>query len=175
MAFIVPVFAAIGGAVSSAVGAVGGLTSVLGGLSAVAGLAGTAISVVGAMQQGEAASKAARWNALADQQQARAAQDQSAFQASQTARLTRLKVAAATAGSAENGVAGGSTDALLGSIQDTGNLDAMIQVYDGSVRATGYNNEATLQNMAASQDMTAGYIGAASKAFGGLSTIYHNS
>ena len=166
MAFIPAALAAVGTAVSGATAAAGGLGTVLGVGSAVLG-------GVGAISQGMASSQAAAYNADAARMQARVAQDQAAFKAAEIARQTRLKTAAAVAGGLENGFEqGGSMTTLTGAIQDTGNLDKLLAVYDGSVRATGYNNQAALDDAQSGYDEEAGFLGAATKTLSGVAAAY---
>jgi len=144
-----------------------------GGLSSGLGLLSGALGAVGSIMSGAAAAQAANTNAAIAEQTAKASQDQAAFQATQVDRQTRLKTAAAVAGSLENGLEDtGSVKSLTDQVQDTGNLDKLVAVYDGSVRATGYQNQAILDRQEASNDMMGGFLGAATKMLGGFSRGY---
>ena len=161
MAFIAPLAAAIG--------------PVMGALSAVAGIAGTGLSVVGAIQQGNAAKAAATYNSQVAQQNAQMAEDQAAVKASESYRQTRQKLAASRAASLQNGVSlDGTTGDVLDMGEKYGELDYLTAVYDGQVRATGLRNNAQLYTMEGKSAQNAGYIGAATRAFSGLSDVYRS-
>jgi hypothetical protein len=152
--------AGLGAAATAAAPAIGVGSAVLGG--------------AGALMQGFAGASAANYDAAASKIQASTATNDAAFQASQIARQTRLKVAQAQAGGVENGFdSGGSMTTLTNAIQDTGELDKMLAVYDGSVRATGYQNQGALDSSQAGWDELGGFIGAGTKALGGISSAYH--
>lgn len=155
MAFIAPLMAAAG-PVMTALSAVGGV-----------------IGAVGSIQQGNAAAKAAEYNAQAQRQQAVMAQDQGAAQVANEVRKNRQMVASSQAAGLENGLElTGTTQGVINQARDTGTLNALLAAYDGSVKATGYRNNATLDLAQAKASQTAGYIGAASSALGGVSDAY---
>ena len=82
-------------------------------------------------------------------------------------------MAGALAGSLENGFEDtGSVKSLTDQIQDTGSLDKLVAVYDGSVRGTGYRNQASLDRQEASNDIMGGFIGGGTKLLGGISRAY---
>ena len=158
MAFVAPVFAALG--------------SAAGAISTVVGLAGTALSVVGTMQAAQAQKRAANYNAAVAEQNARTANEQAAVKAADSARQTRQRIAAGRAGALNQGLElSGTVGDVLDQGQKQGELDYLTAVYDGEVRATGFRNNAVLYRMEASNASRAGAIGAATKAFSGLSSV----
>ena len=134
---------------------------------------GGVVGAIGSIASGEAAAQADRTNAVIEKQTAVASTDQAAFKASEITRQTRLRVAAATAAGLENGFEDtGSMTTIKNQVQDTGELDKLMSIYDGSVRATGYNNAATMDLQKAGNDETAGFIGAGTRLLGGISSAY---
>lgn len=155
MAFIAPLMAAMGPAMTA--------------ISAASGVLGA----VGAIQQGNAANEAAKYNAQVQQQQAQVAQDQAAAAASTEVRKGRQVTAASQAAGLENGLElSGTTLNVINQARDQSNLNALLAVYDGSVKATGYRNNAQLDLAQGRSAQTAGYIGAGSALLGGLSDAY---
>lgn len=184
MAFVLPILASIGigggGAVAAsslggALAAGGAATAAAAGGISTLGLAASALGVVGTLTSASAASKAANFNAQVAEQQAKVQQDQASVKASEIARDTRQRLAAGRAGAQQNGFElTGSVGDLLNQTARQGQLDYLTAVYDGSVQATGLNNSAKLYRQQAKNAMTAGMIGAAGQALGGVSSYYKN-
>ena len=166
MGFVLPVFAAIGSAVSGATAAVGGVGSAL---SIGAGILGAG----GALVQGAAGSQAGKYNAALQDQEAKVASDQAAYKAGQIAQQTRAKVANAQGAMLENGteIAGSNVD-LLNTIDTAGRLDALTAVYDGTVQSNSYKAQASLSRQSAGNSMLSGFIGAGTKIFSGVADAY---
>jgi hypothetical protein len=135
-----------------------------------------AVGAVGAISAGNAQSAAATYNAQVQKQNARVALDQATAQANQEANKTRQLVAAAETGASENGLTlTGSTNAVINQARDTGNMNVLLAMYDGSVKATGYRNNAQLDLANAKSSKLAGYFGAGTQLLGGLSSAYQTS
>lgn len=136
-------------------------------------LATGAIGAIGAIQSGNAQAAAAEYNAKVQEQQAQVAMDQASAQAAIEARKTRQLVAAAEAGAMESGLTlTGTTNAVVNQARDEGNMNVLLAMYDGSLKATGYRNNAALDRANAQSSRVAGYFGAATSALGGLSNYY---
>ena len=145
------------------------LAAIAPALSAVSG----AIGAVGAISSANAQAAAAQYNATVQEQQARVAMDQASAQASIEARKTRQLVAAAEAGAMEGGLTlTGTTNAVINQARDEGNMNVLLAMYDGSLKATGYRNNAALDRANAKSSRVAGYFGAATSALGGVSDYY---
>lgn len=148
----------------------------LAAIAPMVSLASGAIGAIGAIQAGNAQAAAANYNAQVQEQQARVAMDQASAQASQEARKTRQLVAAAEAGAMDSGLSlTGSTGAVINQARDTGNMNTLLAMYDGSLKATGYRNNAVLDRANAKSSKVAGYFGAATSALGGVSDYYKTS
>ena len=182
MAFLVPVFTAIG----SAIGSIGSAIGIGGAAAGAAGAVGsgfslgtaltlgsTALGVAGTLAQGRAAKSAANYNAAVQEQQAKIANDQAAAKATEIATRTRQKQAGARAASIENGLElSGSVNDILDTVQTQGTLDAMTALYDGSVRAQGLRNSAELERAKGRSASSASYLSAGSSLLTGFSKLY---
>ena len=148
------------------------LAAIAPALSVVSGV----IGAVGAISAGNAQAAAAKYNAQVQEQNARVAMDQASAQASQEARKTRQLVAAAEAGAMDSGLTlTGSTGAVINQARDTGNMNTLLAMYDGSLKATGYKNNAVLERANARASKVAGYFGAGTALLGGASDFYKTS
>ncbi len=166
MAFILPAFAAIG----SALGGAGGIAGTIGSIASVGG---AVLGAVGAVQQGNAKAAAARYNAQVKQQQAAQVMDQASVRASNESVKTRQRVAAARAGSIQNGFENsGSVVDILSTVEQQGTLEGLTAMYEGGVRAQALRSGAALDEASASNARTAGYIGAGTSILSGVSRAY---
>lgn len=181
MAFILPVFGAIGSALGGAGAALGGTAAAAG--AAVGGgfslgtaltVGSTLLGVAGTLASGQAQKKAANYNAQVQEQQAIQANDQAAARATEISVRNRQKLAATRAGSIENGLElDGSVNDVLDTVQQQGTLDAMTALYDGSVRAQGLRSSAELERAKGKSAVTASYLGAGSSLLTGFSKGYY--
>lgn len=139
----------------------------------VAAGVGTAVQVVGAIQQSSAASKADKYNAQVASQNAQIATDQANLQLTQQQRAAQLAFGSTKAGYGASGVTsdGSPMDVLQDSFTQS-ELDANTIIYNGKVRAAGYQNQASLDTASAANARTAGYTDAASKALLGSVKTY---
>jgi len=145
-------------------------------LAPIAAIASTVLSAVGMVASAQAQSNAANYNAQVQQINAQVSSEQGAAQAAQKARESRQRQAAGQAAVMQGGfeLAGSPLD-VLDQAQAQGNLTYLTSVYDGQVKATGYQNNATLYRSQADSAPTAGFIGAGGKLLGGLSDVYRLS
>ena len=131
-----------------------------------------ATAVVGtyaAVKSGQAASDAADFNAEQARQNAAALQQQSEQASIAQQRDTGLKLGSLSANQGASGLdpsTGSPLDVLSSSIQQ-GTLDNLNLKYNYQMKALGYNNTASLDNMEAGNASTAGYLNAAGGALGG--------
>ena len=130
-------------------------------VAAAAALAGTAISAVGAIQQGKAAKKAAEYNAAVQRNQAIAARQKAEFDADRArAQAAALRSKQRTA-FAKGGVALEGTPLLvLEQTAEAQELDAQAILYGGEVSATGYEAQAGLSEIEGAAAQQAGVFGA---------------
>jgi hypothetical protein len=193
MAFLAPLVAVVGaGAGAAGAAGVGGAAAAgtLAEIGTAAAVAGSAISAVGAIQSANAQSASAKYNAqIATQNQQQANQNASLAAASgdQQAAIqqqkTRAEVGAIKAQQAASNVdvnTGSAVD-VQSSAAQLGELNAITirsnaarTAYGYETQATGFGNEATLQNQQSSYDQTAGEIGAAGTFLGGVGNASDN-
>lgn len=122
---------------------------------------GTAFSAIGAIQQGQAANSAAKYNAAVAGQRATAAKQQAAADMDKKRRDTVRRLGSIRAAYGASGVTleGSPLDVLAESAANA-ELDVLTIKYKGDLEATGYGNEATLETARGQQARTAGYMGA---------------
>jgi len=134
-------------------------------------LAAAAVGTYAAIKQSQAASDTADYNAKVATQNAAAATQQG-LQAQQLQRQdAERKLGGMVANYGANGIDPGSgtaTDVINDSISQA-TLDNLNIKYNYQLKALGYQNSATLDSSAASNDTTAGYLSAAGSALGGVS------
>lgn len=192
MAFLIPVFAAVGstlGGLFTAGGAAAGAGAAATG-AAVAGTAaaagastfslGTALTigssllgVAGALAGGQAQNQAAKYNAAVQEQQAQLEQQKGAARATEVATRTRQKMAGVRTASLESGLElTGSVNDVLDSVQTQGTLDAMTALWDSSTRAQGLRSSAELERSKGSSAVTSSYLGAGQSLLSGFSKLY---
>ena len=146
-----------------------GLEFILPALSAVVG-------AVGAIASGESQAAAAEYNAKVQDQNAKVAMEQASAAGLQESKKTRQLVASASAGAEESGLTlTGSTKTVINQARDVGNMNQLLAIYDGSVAATGYRNNANLDRANARSSRVAGYFGAGSHILGGIGGAYRNA
>lgn len=149
----------------------------LGGIGAIVGLAGSAVSAIGAIQQGNATAAAAEYRAknnalLAEDALNRGAQEQEAQRRKDAALMSRQRAVMA-AGNVS--LASGSPLTVLGDTALLGELDAA-RIGDNSRREEqAYLADAKLANMEADNARTAGAIGAFGTILGGTKDLLASS
>lgn len=173
MAFIAPIFAALGTAV-------GASSPIMAGLSVASG----ALGVVGAIQQGQQAKAAAQseanmaeYNAKVAEIQARQAYAAAGVQEDEIRRRGRVALGNQIAASAEAG-AGLNGDLLRESVYGI-EADSMAIRYEGDLKAQGLKDTAALQRSAAvvardrgSRAVTASYLNAGSSVLNAATSYY---
>lgn len=125
-------------------------------------LAGTALQATGAIAQGNAARGAHNYNAEANEQNARVAQEQAAIDAWRVSQRGRQSEGDLRAGiGASGGSIEESIDVLRMSIAHA-KLDEETVRYQGLVQATGLRSNAALSRQAGAIAQRTGYLNAAS-------------
>lgn len=183
MAFLIPVFTAIGSAVGSVFGGTAAAAGATGAAAATAGtgfslstaltVGSTLLGAVGAIQQGQAAKDAAEYNAQVQEQQSKIAQDQGAAKATEIAARTKQRLAGARAGSIQNGLElDGSVTDVLDTVRKQGALDELTALYDSNLRAQGLRQSAAAERAKGSNAVAASYLGAGTSLLTGFSKLY---
>lgn len=137
-------------------------------------IAGTVMSVFGALQQGSAASNAASYNARVAQQNAKIARDQASMQAQQADRENYLRLGSlrANAGASGGDVGQGSVLDVIGDVAAQGELEKQNILYRGELAARGYGNTAALDTYSSETSRTGGYLRAGSELLAGGVNYY---
>ena len=135
-------------------------------------VASAVVGTVAAIKSSQAQSAAADYNAKVAQQNAAAATQQGLQAQMQQRQDAERKLGLMEANYGANGIDPGSgtaTDVINDSISQA-TLDNLNIKYNYQLKALGYQNSATLDSSAASNDTTAGYLSAAGAALGGASS-----
>lgn len=134
--------------------------------------AAAAVSAVGAVKQGQAASDAANYNAdIARQNAASAAQQGEAADAMlKRQQEQRMGAAIASFGAAGVDLTSGSPSDVLAENARQSTLDRLTQKYNYKMRALGYQDQAGLDDANAANSRTAGYFNGASAALQGTAS-----
>ena len=130
--------------------------AVMGVIPIIAG----AISAIGAIKQGQAASAAAKFNAKVAEANAAAADQQGQAAAEAQWRDAQRRIGAMTAEYGASGVSsaeGSAAEALADSVR-MATLDNLTTKYNYKVRSVGYRAEASLNKMNAKSARTASYF-----------------
>jgi len=140
-------------------------------IPAIMSIAGTAVAVYGVYQQGQAQKSAADYNARLAGQNAVIARQQADLRARQQDRLNRMRLGTIRA---TQGAAGGAQDegSVLDIIADNamqGELQRQEIMYEGELKARGYQGTAALDRMQGKAAGKAAAIGAGSALLGGAS------
>lgn len=139
----------------------------------IAALASTAVGVTSAIMQGEAAEDAAKYNAAVAENDARAAAEQSQYEAQRIRERNRRILATQRASQASSGLA------LTGSFEDVqldsaiqGEMDALAAIYTGQINAGSAEARAQLARLEGRNAKRAGYMKAGGTLIGGASSAY---
>ena len=132
-------------------------------------IAGTAMSVIGALQQGSAAKSASDYNAQIATQNAGIARQNAADRARQADRETYLRLGSIRANQgAAGGAAGeGSVLDVIGDVAAQSELEKQQILYQGELQARGFTNDATLETFSGETKQSSGYWKAGSELLGG--------
>lgn len=135
--------------------------------------AAAVVSTLGTISQARAASSASKYNAALNEQNARIANEQAASAAEQQRISNYRKLGSIRAGYGASGVTndGSPMDVLADSFTQ-GEYDVQNIIYQGKLRAAGYQNNASLDRADAKNSMKSGYINAASTALLGGKKTY---
>jgi hypothetical protein len=134
-------------------------------MTAVLPILTTVMSVMGSLSSAKAESNAAKYNASIASQNAKIANEQAASQAEQQRISNYRKLGSIRANYGAAGVTSdGSPMDVLADSYTQGEYDVQSIIYQGKVRAAGYQNTAALDTAAASNAKKSGYINAASSA-----------
>lgn len=124
--------------------------------------AGTGLSVVGDLQQGYANSNVAGYNATTATNNAATVTAQGAEEARRSLVASSKVIGTEAAGYGASGVqAGGMGAAVMRNSATQGALNASTIENNAAIKATAYQNEAGLDRYRGTNDITAGYMGAA--------------
>lgn len=144
MAFLVPVFSAVSGA-----------------LGGTLGLVGAGLSAIGTISSANASAKAAEYNAQVKMDQAKTENQQAAARATEYATRTRQKQASVRAGALQSGLGlEGSVNDIITAVGEQGALDGLTALYDGTLRARGLRAGAVLDRAEAKSTRRAGLFSA---------------
>lgn len=142
-------------------------------MSAAAGLAGSVISGIGAIQQGNAANTAGQFNAGVLTNNAAEARAAAAGQEQDMALRTARTIGTARANAGASGVDPntGSPLAVVTDIAQRGTLDALRLRYKGALESDADLNQASIDRYQGAQAQQAGYFKAASSILTGASNF----
>jgi hypothetical protein len=147
--------------------------------SGLIAMAGVAMSVIGAVNQGQQAEAAAKYNADKDRQNAIASQQQAAANAAAQQRKARLQQGSMRAGYGASGVSiEGSPLDMLEQSATMAELDRQNIIYGGATRSQGYSASAGLNDSRASNAMPGAYMSAGSSLLMGAaraSTMFNSA
>lgn len=149
-----------------------GISSAMGTIGTVASLAGTGLSAVGAIQQGNAAKASADAQAALDTQQATMTTLQGEYQAQRQQAKVNQVTGSQIAGVSGSGVdLTGSPSDVIASSASQGALDVEAIRYGAKVNSNNLMYQADVARQGGSAAQTAGYLGAAGGALGGLARL----
>ncbi|BCG79527.1 hypothetical protein [Mesorhizobium sp. 113-3-3] len=140
---------------------------------ALLGLAGTALSVGGALVEGQQSKQMADYQAKAYEQQAQAEAQSAAFEQSQERHKQDLlqAQARAQAGASGVGISGSPTEVLVANARQ-GQVDLDGMLYGSQLRQNNLTDQAAITRFSGKQAVTASIFNAGSALVGGLSKIY---
>lgn len=132
-------------------------------------IAGSVMSAVGALQQGQAAKSAAEYNATISTQNAGIARQNAADKARQADRETYLRLGSIRANQGASGGASGEGSVLdvIGDVAAQSELERQQIVYQGELQARGFTNDATLETFSGETKQSTSYWKAGSELLSG--------
>lgn len=146
----------------------------MGELGMMTTIMGTSLSMAGSIYQGNVNANVANYNAQVTDQDATQVNEQGAEDSRRALVNSSKMLSGGQAAYGASGVSGGSTRDVLRAGAAQGELNALTIQYNAGVKANAYSNEANLDRYRATNDQTAGQLGAASaliKGIGQLSNI----
>lgn len=134
---------------------------------------GAATAVAGAIGQGQAAAKTARYNAAVAENEATAARNMAAFEENRHRRATARLLSSQRAAFGASGVESGSGTplAVLGESAEQAELDALAIRRAGTVQEAKLRSQAAADRLYAGAYSRAGYTGAGTSLLTGLSRV----
>lgn len=137
-------------------------------------VAAAAVSAYSAVQQGKAAKAADIYNATINKQNADLSREEAQAQARQADREMYLRLGAIRAVQGKSGgVANeGSVLDVIGDVAAQSELQKQNIIYEGELKARGFNNTATLDTFSGKTAQTNSYYKAGSELLGGASNAY---
>lgn len=137
-------------------------------------MAAAAVSAYSAVRQGQAAKAASDFNTAIDKQNATLARQDAAMQAQQQDRENFLRLGSIRAAQGKAGGAAGEGSVLdvIGDVAAQGELQRQYDVYQGGMKARGYNNTASLDQSQGKNALTSSYYKAGSELLSGASGAY---
>ena len=131
--------------------------------------AGSVMSAIGALQQGEAAKSAADYNATIATQNAAIARQNAADKARQADRETYLRLGQIRANQGASGGNSGEGSVLdvIGDVAAQSELEKQQILYQGELQARGFTNDATLETFSGEAKQSSGYWKAGSELLSG--------
>ena len=154
--------------VATGAGAVG----VTGGLATALSIASTAAGVLGALQQGQAASAQADYQASVANRNAEISRVQTEQRLETQDRERRLRRGAAMAAGGASGVGVESFGDILSSSAVQEEMDLLNIKQQGLLQAQNFESEARFAKMQGKQAKTASYMSAGTKLLGGASNVF---
>lgn len=131
--------------------------------------AGSVMSAIGSLQQGQAAKAAADYNAAISTQNAAIARQSAADKARQADRETYLRLGSIRANQGASGGAAGEGSVLdvLGDVAAQSELERQHIIYSGELQARGFTNDATLETFSGEAKQSSSYWKAGSELLSG--------
>jgi len=141
---------------------------------AIAAAAGTTISAVGAIRQGQAQQNAMNYNVQVATQNQQIAASESEAAAGILKQQTEKQIGAATAAYGASGVdpSQGSASDVLQESARSATLNMLTTKYNYKLKGLGFQNQADLDKSNASNASSAAMLGALGTAFSGYSKAY---
>lgn len=138
-------------------------------------MAGAAVSAAGAIQQGRAASAAAKYNSQVADQNAAASRQAAAVDEARQRQLNYRNLGQMRANAAATGITMDSFGDIFQASAEQAELDAQLIRYDGEQRARGYQQESDLETMRGKSARSESVTGAAAtlgRAAGSMYDLY---
>jgi hypothetical protein len=136
---------------------------------------GSGISAIGSLQQGNAASSAAQYNAKTAERSAELTLAQTAENERRQRALFEQQLGDITATQGNSGTFGGSNLTVLANSAANAELEALTTRYEGEFRAKMFEEQAQLLELQSKQAKKAGNIGALGSLLGGATKIFSMS
>lgn len=132
-------------------------------------VAGSVMSAIGAIQQGQAAKSAGEYNATIAMQNSQIARQNAQDKAAQSDRETYLRLGSIRANQGASGGASGEGSVLdvIGDVAAQSELEKQQIIYQGELQARGFQNDAELESFSGKTKQNASYWKAGSELLSG--------